>query len=205
MDTCRRTGRLAGAGVFSLTLLVYLKTAAPNVTFWDCGEFLATSYTFGVPHPPGAPFYTLLGRFFSMLPIGTDVAFRINLVSVLSGAFSSLLLYLIAVHLLRIWLKPDSFAGQVSVLAGGAVAALSTAFAALQRAERAVPPRVLGPEGEDAWVATTGNYRMLAGEYWNKGRRDRAAVCLSEVLRLNPRAPDRDRIEALLEELGVRS
>ena len=53
--------RLVGSLVFLLTLTVYFLTVAPTVAFWDCGEFITTSYILGVPHPPGAPLYTLLG------------------------------------------------------------------------------------------------------------------------------------------------
>ncbi|MBJ67881.1 MAG: hypothetical protein CME28_07730, partial [Gemmatimonadetes bacterium] len=58
--------RWVGVGVFFLTLSVYIKTMAPAVSFWDCGEFIATSYILGVPHPPGSPLYVLLGRVFSL-------------------------------------------------------------------------------------------------------------------------------------------
>ena len=85
--------------VFSGTIC--LLTMAPSVSFWDCGEFIATAYTLGVPHPPGAPLYLLLGRLFSMLPIGTDVGFRVNLISPLASTVTVLLTYLIILRLLR--------------------------------------------------------------------------------------------------------
>ena len=74
--------RWVGLGIFLLTLGVYIKTMAPTVSFWDCGEFIATAYTMSVPHPPGSPLYVLLGRVFTLFPIG-EVALRINFMSAL--------------------------------------------------------------------------------------------------------------------------
>ena len=113
--------------VFFVTTAVYLSTLAPTVAFWDCGEFITTSYTLGVPHPPGAPFYTLLGRIFSMLPFG-EIAFRVNLLSAATGIATVVLIYLCTVRLLSTWLDRENTARQIAIMVGGVVAALSTAF-----------------------------------------------------------------------------
>ena len=65
MENHRRLHCVVGSIVFLTALSVYFRTAAPTVAFWDCGEFISTSSELGVPHPPGAPLYTLLGRLFS--------------------------------------------------------------------------------------------------------------------------------------------
>ena len=83
---------------FLLSWIVYMNTIAPTVSFWDCGEFIATSYTLGVPHPPGSPLYLLLGRVFSLLPIGNDIAYRVNLMSPLASALAVMFLFLIIVQ-----------------------------------------------------------------------------------------------------------
>lgn len=127
MTTFEQRNRFVAALVFFITLVVYVKTVAPTVAFWDCGEFITTSYTLSVPHPPGAPFYTLLGRLFSMLPVG-EIAFRVNLLSAFSGIATALLMYLCTVHLLSKWLDKNTFKNQIAIFTGGAVAALSTAF-----------------------------------------------------------------------------
>jgi hypothetical protein len=63
---------------------VYWITVEPTASYWDCGEFIAVSYKLEVPHPPGAPFFLLVGRLFSFLAFGDvdKVAYWINMVSV---------------------------------------------------------------------------------------------------------------------------
>lgn len=128
MIAFKELNRLVAAAVTLLSLYVYFSTVAPTVTFWDTGEFIAAAYLLGVPHPPGAPFHTLLGRFFSMLPIPGEVAYRVNLISVFAAAATVLLVYLCVVRLLSIWLDSKRLADRIAILTGGAVAALSVAF-----------------------------------------------------------------------------
>lgn len=79
-------------GFFST--LIYLMTLSPTVSFWDCGEFIATSYTFGVGHPPGAPLYQLLAHLFTLIPSHPDrIALWSNMLSALSGGFCSMFLF----------------------------------------------------------------------------------------------------------------
>ena len=96
-----RLNRLIAAIVFLVSFIVYYDTMAPTVSYWDCGEFIAVSHTLGVPHPPGSPFFLLLGRIASMLPITEDIAFRVNLLSPISSAFAVMFLYLVIVLLVQ--------------------------------------------------------------------------------------------------------
>ena len=126
-----RIHRYAGIGVFTLTFLLYLKTMAPGVSFWDTGEFIASSYILGVPHPPGAPLYVLLGRVFSLLPVG-EPAWRVVLMSALSSALAIWCTYLTTVSLARRAqggraLEPFGDHRDVSVILGAVVASLSLA------------------------------------------------------------------------------
>ncbi|MFH1007385.1 MAG: DUF2723 domain-containing protein [Candidatus Latescibacterota bacterium] len=124
-----RTNRIVAGLVFVIAFGVYLKTMAPTTSFWDCGEYIATSYTLGVPHPPGSPLYILMGRLFTFLPFWEEVARRVNLISVLSSALTVLLTYLVTVRLIKLWKgKLETSSDRLTTCVGGAVGALSLAF-----------------------------------------------------------------------------
>jgi hypothetical protein len=130
--------RLVAAGVFVFALVLYLLTVAPTASFWDAGEFIAISHGLQVSHPPGAPFYMLVGRLFSMVftPITGlfvergDVALAVNLVSVFASALTILLTHLVIVRLVRIWQGPPETwtpTDRLAALGGGVVGALTFA------------------------------------------------------------------------------
>ena len=66
-----RWHKIAALFAFLVPLFVYVRTLTPTVPFWDSGEFIATSYILGLPHPPGNPVYTILGRMMSLIPLGS--------------------------------------------------------------------------------------------------------------------------------------
>ncbi len=124
-----RLNRIIAGIVFLVSFLVYYDTMAPTVSFWDCGEFIATSHTLGVPHPPGSPLFLIIGRVFSMIPFSPDIAFRVNLISVLVSAFAVMLLYLIIVKIVAHWrggIKENSDA--IIAFGGALVGTLTFAF-----------------------------------------------------------------------------
>ena len=124
-----RLNRLLAGFVFLASFLVYFSTMAPTVSFWDCGEFIATSYRLGVPHPPGAPLFLILGRFFSLLPIPGDIAYRMNMISVITSALAIMLLYLIIVQFVRHWRGHiNSVEDKIIAFGGGVIGALVFAF-----------------------------------------------------------------------------
>ena len=86
---------------FFIPFIVYFFTMAPTASFWDCGEYIATSKILGVPHPPGSPLYLLIGNFFSNLPFLQDIGARVNLLSPIASALSVMFLYLIIVYLIE--------------------------------------------------------------------------------------------------------
>jgi hypothetical protein len=127
----KRTEKLVAAFVFAYSMVIYLLTVAPAASFWDSGEFIAIANRLQVSHPPGAPFYMLIGRFFSMFVPVEYIAFSVNLVSVFCSALTVLLLHLIIVRLVREWQgNPSTWnpIDRIVALTGGVVGAC--AFAA---------------------------------------------------------------------------
>ena len=115
--------------VMLISMIVYLFTFQRTVPFWDCGEFVAAAATMGVPHSPGAPFFTLVGRIFTMLPFGSNPAIKVNFISVLSSALTVMLLYLIIVEVLMLLKKElSTLSDKVLVFGSAAIGALAYSF-----------------------------------------------------------------------------
>ena len=93
--------RAIGAFVLLVSAIQFIMTAQVSVSFWDPGELSAAACLMQVPHPPGGPLFSIVGRVFYMLPIPGDLGFRMNLVSALSSAFTVLFLYLIIIKVIE--------------------------------------------------------------------------------------------------------
>lgn len=84
-----------------VVLAGFLVTLAPTVTFWDAGELVAAAKILGIPHPPGTPLWVLVGHVWGLLiPFG-DYAWRLNLLSAVSGAVAAGLWFLVTHSLVR--------------------------------------------------------------------------------------------------------
>ncbi len=86
---------IMGWGVFLIASIVYLITAEPTASWWDCGEFIATAHKLQVGHPPGAPTFQIFGKVFTLFA-GSDtskVAYMVNAMSALASAFTILFLF----------------------------------------------------------------------------------------------------------------
>lgn len=99
----RRTNAIIGLIVFLSVFIIYYITKPISLSFWDCGEYIACSSILGVPHPPGNPFYLVLGKFFTLLPIGLSHAQLVSLLSIFFSSFAVLFVYLSIVKLVAIW------------------------------------------------------------------------------------------------------
>ncbi len=95
MNKYKKLNNILGAIVFFIASLVYILTAEPTASFWDCGEYIATAYKLQVGHPPGAPLFQILGRFFSLFAFGdtSHVAQMVNIMSALSSGLTIMFLF----------------------------------------------------------------------------------------------------------------
>ena len=134
MSKYKLINNISGWAVFAVAATVYLLTIEPTASFWDCGEFITSAYKLEVGHPPGAPFFMLVGNFFTQLARDTSqVAMMVNIMSALLSAFTILFLFWTITHLTRKLLlkKSDDVltVGQtIAVIGSGVVGALVYTF-----------------------------------------------------------------------------
>ncbi|TDW49606.1 uncharacterized protein DUF2723 [Flavobacterium sp. 270] len=85
---------IIGWFAFAIALITYTLTVEPTMSFWDCGEYIATAAKLEVGHPPGAPLFQMMGAFFAMFAIDDQhVAVMVNMMSVFSSAFTILFMF----------------------------------------------------------------------------------------------------------------
>ena len=116
---------------FLIAAVVYLLTIEPTVSFWDCGEFITTSYKFEIGHPPGAPVFMLIGRFFTFFGGPGDAAKLVNSLSALASAFTIMFLFWTITHLAKklLDIKEEITTGQtLAIVASGFVGAMAYTF-----------------------------------------------------------------------------
>ncbi|MFL3000897.1 MAG: DUF2723 domain-containing protein [Cytophagales bacterium] len=126
----KKLNNLSGWLTFLIALIVYSITIEDTASFWDAGEFIAVSNKLEVPHPPGAPFYLLLGRFFSFFSFGDPekIAISINFLSALGSAFTILFLFWSITHLTSKIYPPKNNKNIILVILSGLTGALSFTF-----------------------------------------------------------------------------
>ena len=116
---------------FAISLLSYLLTVEPTASYWDCSEYIATAAKLQVGHPPGAPFFQMVGAVFAILaPHAEYIALSVNMMSVLASSFTVLFLFWTITGIARRLVREqvDDNHTQILVLIAGLVGALGFAY-----------------------------------------------------------------------------
>ncbi|MBN2614524.1 MAG: DUF2723 domain-containing protein [Bacteroidales bacterium] len=136
MKNFKKVNNGLGWLAFAIAATVYLLTIPPTASWWDCGEYIATAYKLQVGHPPGAPLFQMLGRFFSLFAFGNPehVAVMVNIMSALSSALTIMFLFWTITLLARKLLAKKEGASMTkgeswAVLGAGFVGAMTFTFA----------------------------------------------------------------------------
>src|SRR3972149_6695892 len=125
----KRLNRIIALSVCAVSMVTYLLTLSPTVVFWDVGECMAAPYYLQVPHPPGAPLFLLIARLFSEIPLSSDIAVRMHVISALASAASIMFLYLISVRFMTMWRgKPETTYDRIVLYGSAIIGALSLTF-----------------------------------------------------------------------------
>ena len=133
--TFNKWNRIVGLAVLVIASVTYLSTIEPTASFWDCGEFIASSYKLEVGHPPGNPVFQLIARLFT-IPVGPEhAAVVVNAMNALLSALTIFLLYFTIVFFSKRLVAGRSpngsgmtFSKAIAIFASGAVGALAYCF-----------------------------------------------------------------------------
>lgn len=129
----QRLNNIVGWLIFLIASYTYLSTIEATASFWDCGEYIACADKLEVGHPPGAPLFLLIGRFFSLFAFGdtAKVGMMVNSMSALCSAFTILFLFWTITALARkiVEATGEFTTGKMyAVFGAGAVGALAYTF-----------------------------------------------------------------------------
>jgi hypothetical protein len=128
----KKWNTILGWSVFTIALITYSLTVEPSLSFWDCGEYIATSVKLEVGHPPGAPLFQMLGAFFAIFATSASkVALMMNMMSVFSSAFTVLFMFWSLTLLMKNFLfknENDNKNTQIMILGSAFIGALSFSF-----------------------------------------------------------------------------
>ena len=122
---------ILGWVAFAIAAATYLLTIEPTASFWDCGEFISSAYKLDVGHPPGAPFFMLMGHFASLFALdASNVAMCCNALSALMSALTILFLFWTITALAKKLVPSDQMSlwQGIAILASGMVGALAYTF-----------------------------------------------------------------------------
>ncbi len=121
-----------GWSVFFIATIVYFITIEDTVSLWDCGEYVTAAYKLEVGHPPGAPFFMVLGRLFSFFASPDNVAVWINRLSAISSSLTILFMFWSLTLLVKKMIlnyKSDLSTGdQIAIFSSATIGALAYTF-----------------------------------------------------------------------------
>jgi len=130
----KKVNNLTGWVICLIACLVYILTMEASGSFWDCGEFVSSAYKLQIPHPPGAPLFVMMGRFFIVL-FGDNphtAARAVNFMSAILSGLTILFLFWSITHFARKIVQKNTIpltSQQVfTIMAAGAVGALAYTF-----------------------------------------------------------------------------
>ena len=129
MKLYRIANDVTGWLVFLIAAFTYCSTIEPTASFWDCPEFITTAAKLEVGHPPGAPFFMLMGNFFSMFASdATQIAKMVNTMNALLSAGCILFLFWSITHLAKaLFCQKDdepTLAQTIAIMGSGIAGAL---------------------------------------------------------------------------------
>ena len=125
--------RVTAVVVTLIAAMTYILTLEPTASFWDCGEFIASSYKLEVGHPPGNPVFQLFARLFTIFADNMHAAVAVNAFSAICSALTIFFLYLTIVFLAKRIIKPSaegtySLGKAIAIFGSGSVGALAYTF-----------------------------------------------------------------------------
>ena len=129
-----KINNITGWLCFLVAAITYILTLEPSVSFWDCGEFIASAFKMQVVHQPGAPLFLMIQRFFSIFAFGDiyKIAYFMNLGSALASAATILFLFWTITALARkmvVKTNEELTTGDlITIMGAGAVGALAYTF-----------------------------------------------------------------------------
>nr|MDA3779596.1 DUF2723 domain-containing protein [Bacteroidales bacterium] len=132
MNKYKSYNKVFGWLAFFIAAIVYTLTLEPTASLWDCGEFIATAFRLEVGHPPGAPLFMILARFFTIFSVPENAAKMVNFLSALASAFTIMFLFWTITHFAKkIIIKDDnnySINNIIAILGSGFVGAMAYTF-----------------------------------------------------------------------------
>ncbi len=130
----KKVNNITGWVICAIACIIYIATAEATGSFWDTGEFIASAFKLQLPHPPGAPLFTLIGRFFIILfgDNGASAAYAVNVMSAVASGFTILFLFWTITHFARklvVGLNEEPNRPQIfTIMGAGIVGALAYTF-----------------------------------------------------------------------------